>query len=47
MEPDSEVKAVWTLDTRPKAVRAALASYAQSLIVRTVLCKSPAINENA
>jgi hypothetical protein len=44
MEPHSEVKAVWLLETRQNADNAILASYAQSLIARTVLCKS-AVNE--
>ena len=45
IEPDSEVKAVWPLDTRANADKATLASYAQSLIARTVLCNSPAKDE--
>ena len=41
IEPHSEVKAVWILETQANADSATLASYAQSLIERTVLCKSP------
>lgn len=48
MEPHSEVKAVWVFETRQNADNATLASYAQSLIARTVLCRSPvnARNQN-
>ena len=41
MLPDSEVKAVWTFEMRLKADSATLASYAESLIARTMFCKSP------
>lgn len=42
MLPDSEVKAVWPFEMRLKADSATLTSYAQSLIARTMFCKSPA-----
>lgn len=46
MEPHSEVKAVWFLETLPNAESATLDSYAQSLILRRVLCKSPTKTAN-